>query len=48
MNIDLSTKMLDIIMPYCRKYKLTPAKAILLILEQHAAMDANNDSTVRN
>lgn len=48
MDITFNSYMLDLLMPYCRQYKLTPSKAILLILEQHAAVDANNDSTIRN
>lgn len=49
MTIVLSTRMLDIIMPYSRLHKLSPAKALLLILEQQVSKDdINNDRTIRN
>lgn len=51
MDITLNTKMLDIVMPLCRLWNTTPSKVVAQILEQHAAMDANNNeqcNTTRN
>lgn len=43
MTIVLSTRMLDLLMPYSRQYKLTPAKALLQILEQQVSKDDINN-----